>query len=327
MTIQRKSAHIELTPQAQVNNQTLDTRFDYEPMFFTHPSLEDKWSQKFLGQTLDYPIWISSMTGGTESAKSINENLARLCGKYKLGMGLGSCRSILESNDRLQDFSVRRHLGEQPFFANLGLAQIEELINEGRVALVSEMLKKIEATGLIIHINPLQEWLQPEGDRYKAAPFQTVQKFLDLHRGPVVIKEVGQGMGPKSIKALLELPIAGIELGAFGGTNFTLLESLRIQDPESKRPFISVGHTAAEMVDILNALPTRNKEIIISGGIKTILDGYVLKSTLKAPSVIGMAQAFLAPAMAGFDELEQYFLGLRESLLTARGLLTVKGNE
>jgi isopentenyl-diphosphate delta-isomerase len=327
MTIQRKSAHIELTPQSQVNSQALDSRFDYEPLFFTHPSSEETWSQTFLGQTLNYPLWISSMTGGTESAKSINENLARLCGKYKLGMGLGSCRSILESNDRLKDFSVRRYLGDQPFFANLGLAQIEELVAGGRTNLVTEMLNKIEATGLIIHINPLQEWLQPEGDRYKVSPLQTLQKFLELHRGQVIVKEVGQGMGPKSIKALLELPIAGIELGAFGGTNFTLLESLRVQDPESKKPFISVGHTAYEMVDILNALPIRNKEIIISGGIKTILDGYALKSTLKAPSVIGMAQAYLAPAMAGFDELEHYFLGLRESLLTARGLLAVKGNE
>lgn len=267
------------------------------------------------------------MTGGTLHAKAINQNLARLCGEQKLGMGLGSCRSLLHDDDRLEDFKLRRLMGDQPLFANLGIAQVEELLNQNKVHLVHEMVKKVEANGLIIHLNPLQEWFQPEGDRFTASPLETITRFLEGTRYPVIVKEVGQGMGPKSLKALLDLPLSGIELAGFGGTNFSLLESMRGEDVVSKRPFINVGHTAAEMVDFLNALTPKGKEIIISGGIRSVLDGYALLSTLKAPAVIGMAQAFLGPALRGQAALDQYFSTLRESLLTARGLLTVKGEQ
>lgn len=323
---QRKGAHIELASRAQTSVMEVDGRFNYEPMFFTHPKSSDRWETKFLNHHLDYPIWISSMTGGTGHAGLINQNLATLCGKHKLGMGLGSCRSLLEGDDRLSDFAVRKYLGNQPLFANLGLAQLEGYVQQGQENKIHEMVKKVEANGLIIHINPLQEWFQPEGDRYQVSPMITLQKFFEKTTYQVIVKEVGQGMGPKSLKALLELPLAGIEFGAFGGTNFSLLESLRGHDSEFKSSFIKVGHTASEMVDILNALPTRNKEFIISGGIKSVLDGYELLSKIKARAVIGMANAFLGPALKGPEVLEMNFSALRESLLTAKGVLTLKGD-
>ncbi|HXH30193.1 MAG TPA: hypothetical protein VNJ01_05220 [Bacteriovoracaceae bacterium] len=303
----------------------MDARFNYEPMFFSHPTSSLKWASTFLKFKLDYPLWISSMTGGTQHAKKINENLARLCGEYKLGMGLGSCRPLLAGNERLGEFAVKKFMGAQPLFANIGMAQVEELLDRNKLCELAEMIRRLDADGLIIHLNPLQEWFQPEGDRFKQPPHKTLLRFFDQFKDtPVFIKEVGQGMGPRSIKALLELPIAGIELGAFGGTNFTLLESLRTSEDETKRPFIKVGHTAFEMVEILNALPTRNKEFIISGGIRNVLDAYELKTTLKANSLLGMAHAYLAPAMENYEKLEEHFLNLRESLLTAKGLLELK---
>lgn len=324
---ERKGAHIELAARAQTFAQEVDSRFNYEPLFFSHPKPSDKWETSFLKFKMDYPFWISSMTGGTAHARSINQNLARLCGEQKLGMGLGSCRSLLESNSRLEDFQVRSLLGDQPLFANLGLAQVEEIVSSGKTSVIHEMVKRIEANGLIIHLNPLQEWFQPEGDRYRESPFNTLKLFLENSHYPVIVKEVGQGMGPKSLKALLEMPIAGIELAAFGGTNFSLLESMRGTEVETKSPFINVGHTAREMVKILNALPTRDKEFIISGGIKSVLDGYEYLQTIKAPAVIGMAQAFLGPALQGYGPLSEYFSNLRESLLTAKGILQIKGEK
>lgn len=322
---QRKGEHIELAARAQTSDKEVDSRFNYEPLFFTHPAPHETWPTTFLNSQLDFPIWVSSMTGGTGHARTINQNLAKLCGKYKLGMGLGSCRSLLFGNERLEDFKVRRLMQDQPLYANLGLAQLEELVVQGKVDRVHDMVKNVEATGLIIHLNPLQEWFQPEGDRYKISPLLTLRKFLETTTYPVIVKEVGQGIGPQSLKALLELPIAGIEFGAFGGTNFSLLESLRSSGDQEKRPLIHVGHTAHEMVEILNALPTRNKEFIISGGIRNILDGYELKMKMKAPAVIGMANAFLGPALESYEVLEKYFLNLKESLLTAKGILTLKG--
>lgn len=322
---QRKKDHIEMANQAQTHASSVDARFNYEPLFFAHPENENS-QQTFLGKNLNYPFWISSMTGGTEYAFTINENLARLCGKYQLGMGLGSCRSILESNDRIKDFSVRVHTSG-PLYANLGIAQVEELLDLGKVQLIHEMVKKIEADGLIIHLNPLQEWFQPEGDRFKKAPLETLNRFFETVDYPVIIKEVGHGIGPKSLAALLKLPIKAIEFGAFGGTNFTLLESMRGEENLIKTPFIQVGHTAQEMVEFLNALPKGDKEFIISGGVKNVLDGYYLSQKLQAPSVIGMAQPFLKPAMESFESLEKFFLNMSEAYLTAKGLLSIKEQE
>lgn len=320
----RKGDHIELAQKARTNIEDIDDRFNYEPMFFAHPKSDDTWKTKFLGFNFDYPLWVSSMTGGTDHAKTINENLARLCGEFKLGMGLGSCRSLLTDRSRLNEFAVKKFMGSQPLFANLGIAQVEELLESGDEHKLHEMVKMVEADGLIIHINPLQEWFQPEGDRYKKSPLETLTRILEKTSYPVLVKEVGQGMGPKSLRALLELPIAGIELASFGGTNFTMLEKMRASKDDTREGFIHVGHTALEMVEILNALPTRNKEIIISGGIKSMLDGYELKSKLKTNSVIGMASAFLEPALADYETLKNYFLRSRESLLTAKSLLEVK---
>lgn len=322
---ERKGDHIELAQKARTHTGELDTRFNYEPLFFAHPQKNEVWKTKFLGFDLDYPVWISSMTGGTDHAKNINENLARLCGEFRLGMGLGSCRSLLTDRARLNEFAVKKWMPESPLYANIGVAQVEELLDSNKESLLHEMVKIVEADGLIIHINPLQEWFQPEGDRFKKSPLETLQRILDKCKYPVIVKEVGQGMGPRSLRALLELPIAGIELGAFGGTNFTLLENLRGVNDPTRENFINVGHSAREMVEMLNALPNRNKEIIISGGIKTMLDGYELKSKLTTNSVIGMASAFLTPALKDYETLRNYFLAQREALLTARTLLELRG--
>lgn len=320
----RKGDHIELAKKARTLSSEIDSRFNYEPLFFTHPTPKDIWKTSFLGFDFDYPIWVSSMTGGTEHAKIINQNLARLCGEFKIGMGLGSCRTLLNSQSRLDDFNIKKFMSGQPLFANIGIAQLEELVLNKNESKISEMLKMLSADGLIVHINPLQEWFQPEGDRFTLPPIETLKRFLDKATYPVLVKEVGQGMGPKSLKALLEIPIAGIELAAFGGTNFTLLESFRAPSDGTREAFVHVGHEALEMIEILNALPTRNKEIIISGGIKTMVDGLYLKERLKANSLIGMASAFLSPASHDYEVLRAYFLQQRESLLTAKSLLEIK---
>lgn len=320
----RKEGHIELTHRAQTSVHEVDSRFNYEPLFFTHPDESVLWETSFLKQKFSYPIWISSMTGGARLAQIINQNLAKLAAKYNLGMGLGSCRSLLDSKEHFSDFDLRKVIGDRPLMSNLGLAQVEELVWQKQTDKIHEMVKSLEATGLMIHLNPLQEWFQPEGDRFRYSPLETITRFLESAKYPVMIKEVGQGMGPKSLSALMELPLQGVEFGAFGGTNFSLLEGLRSGNFMMRKDFIHLGHTASEMVDILNSINTNDKEFIISGGMKSILDGYELKLKLKAPGVIGLASAFLTPAQESFESLEKYFLEMRESLLVARGIVHLK---
>jgi isopentenyl-diphosphate delta-isomerase len=310
---QRKADHIELAFASQ--SGTLDERFSYEPLLSGHPADGDITTE-FLGKTLRYPLWVSSMTGGTEAAGTINRNLAKMCGEFGLGMGLGSCRVLLDKPDRLMDFEVRKHLGpDLPLYANLGLAQVEGFLDHNEIQKIHDLIEMVEADGLIIHVNPLQEWLQPGGDHFEHPPIDTISRLLEEVQFPVIVKEVGQGMGPESLAALMQLPIAAIELAAHGGTNFSLLELLREDDPirqEHLGKIASVGHSAEEMIGFINRLKSdlgdqlQCRQIIISGGVRDYLDGFYLMKKLTLPSIYGHASGFLKYAQEGYEQLQAF---------------------
>ena len=223
----RKADHIELALQAQANEDKWRDKFYYEPIFSGNYRELDL-SLSFLNKTMHAPVWISSMTGGTEKARLINENLARLCKEFGLGMGLGSCRPLLESKERWDDFNLRPIIGsDRPFYANLGIAQMEQELENNNLDRVNNLLSELDVDGLIIHINTLQEWAQLGGDTIQHPPLETIEATLEKIDAPIIVKEVGQGFGPLSLAALTSLPLAAIDFGAYGGTNFTLLEQLR----------------------------------------------------------------------------------------------------
>jgi len=325
-TSKRKAHHIDLAFESQVKGT--DRRFNYEPLVSGHPGDLDT-TVNFLRKNMRFPLWISSMTGGTEKAGFINHNLAKAAHKYGLGMGLGSCRIILDDHTYLPDFQLRNDLGDQPFYANLGIAQLEELLEANQSSKIKQLIEKTETDGLIIHVNPMQEWLQPEGDRFKQAPLQTIQQVRDLFDGKIIVKEVGQGMGPKSLKALMEMDVDAIDFGAHGGTNFAMLELLR-DDEEMMAQFENltyVGHDATEMVDLCNDLmdtESSNPMIIVSGGVSSFLDGYYYINKLKTPAVYGQASALLKRAAVSFELLDDYISREIEGYKLASSYLTIK---
>ncbi|MBX2817922.1 MAG: isopentenyl-diphosphate delta-isomerase [Saprospiraceae bacterium] len=326
----RKSDHIELAFSAMVEGRQLDPRFHYEPLLAAHPT-SDEYPVAFLGKALRLPLWVSSMTGGTEKAGHINRNLARACSEFGMGMGLGSCRSLLDPQADITDFDMRGILGESlPFFGNLGIAQLEKLVKEENIDLVRSMVARLRLDGMIIHVNPLQEAFQPEGDRFEFPPLRTIRSFLDQVDFPVIIKEVGQGMGPRSLSSLLQLPIAALDFGAGGGTNFTKLEMLRASDQEDLSQFALVGHTAEEMVNMVNDLimnlgdRVQCKEVIVSGGIKDFLEGYYLINKLNLSSVYGMASGFLQHALEDYDKLHRFVAQQARGLSLAKAYLQVR---
>ena len=329
----RKQDHIELAFEARVNPHQIDQRFYFEPALSGHPQAGSIPTQEFLGKTFKIPLWVSSMTGGTAMARVINHNLARACGVFGMGMGLGSCRSLLGLKKLPEDFTVRHWVGDQqPLYANLGIAQVEQLIEAQKVSTIIEMVKRLEADGLIVHINPLQEWLQPEGDRYYTAPITTIRRLLDQVDFPIIVKEVGQGMGIQSLKALLELPLAAVDFAANGGTNFALLELLRSDETarDTHRGLAQIGHSAQEMnlllkqlIDQENFEPTC-RQIIISGGVSNYLDGYYYLQQCPLPALYGQASAFLKYARGDYEVLEKYIAEQVRGLEMAYAFLKVK---
>ena len=311
----RKADHIEMAFLSQVNEVEHDNRFFYEPLLQPHPA-DDSLALTFLGKKLDVPMWVSSMTGGTFAARKINTNLARVCHEFRMGMGLGSCRTLLDSSASMPDFDMRDIIGDDlPLFANLGISQVEQLVENNHTDKIRNLVHKLRADGLVVHVNPLQEFFQPGGDRLKHAPITSIKRLLDQVNFPVIVKEVGQGMGPASLRELIRLPLAAIEFAAFGGTNFSKLEMLRSEKGtvDAYGPLASVGERAVEMVAYVNKIltdePSINcRQFIISGGIKSFLDGFYLMKRLNSTSVFGQASGFLRYAKEKYEELHQYVI-------------------
>ena len=345
----RKKDHIELAFQSRVGAAALDGRFWYEPMLAAHPEPGTWPPFPFMGHQLRSPMWVSSMTGGTALAGTINHNLARLCAEFGMGMGLGSCRQLLHSREHLPDFDVRDTLGPNlPLYANLGVAQVEHLLERGEAAeRIPALLALLRADGLIVHVNPLQEAMQPEGDHFRQPALATVAQLLDLQLpGPellgmklpgsstlkIIVKEVGQGMGPESLRALLQLPLEAVEFAAAGGTNFAKLELLR-SEPAKQAIFekiAAVGHSAAEMLDFVNAARAdlgdrcQVRHLIISGGVEDFLDGFYLLKKSALPAVYGQASAFLRHARGDYAELQAYAAAQLRGLELAGAFLRVR---
>lgn len=328
---ERKKDHINLALQSRLELSELDTRFYYEPLLNAHPLLQEQ-PFKFLGKTFRYPIWVSSMTGGTKIARTINHNLARACNEFGLGMGLGSCRIILDDDTYFEDFNVRKIIGDdRALYANLGIAQIELAIKNNRISKITDLIYSLNADGLIVHVNPLQEWFQPEGDRLNNSPIETIKRLLDNVDFKIIVKEVGQGMGPQSLAALLQLPVAAIEFGAFGGTNFARVELMR--DNESRlemfEPLSRVGVDAGSMLSYINTFVEKKKQkkypdLIISGGIRNFLDGYYLITKSKLPAIYGQASAFLKHAKEDYDQLCKFVENQINGLRIAQNYLQIR---
>jgi isopentenyl-diphosphate delta-isomerase len=329
----RKKDHIDLAFSSRTERSDADSRFHYEPMLAAHHNGHfDEF--EFAGKTMKLPMWVSSMTGGTQRAGTINRNLATACGEFGMGMGLGSCRSLLDSDDHLSDFDVRQYMGDKaPLYANLGIAQVEKLVAANQEEKAEKLAHKLKADGLIIHVNPLQEAFQPEGDILQVPPIETIEAFQSKTNLRIIVKEVGQGMGPASLERLLTLPLEAIEFGALGGTNFTRLELSRVSEGQSSHfdTFGRIGHTAAEMTAFVNQIaannPTICQQLIISGGITNVPDGYYLTQQSKLKAVFGMGSTFLKHSMDDYATLQSFVKQLKKALGIAQNFMRPVTNQ
>jgi isopentenyl-diphosphate delta-isomerase len=328
----RKSDHINLAEESRTLVSKTSSLLAYEPVLSGNLHLHPKTSH-FGPWTFELPLWISSMTGGAQEAHQINGRLARATKYFGLGMGLGSCRPLWSewqkanfssaSLHRLavaKDFLWRDVIGDRPLFANFGIAQLETILRQNQTAKFEELLSFLSVDGVCLHINPLQELLQPEGDRWTSSPLEILAQWMEQLKSDykIIVKEVGHGMGPKSLAALSRLPIFAVEFAGLGGTNFSWIEWKRSQRGDSPLQEVTTwGHTAAQMCEIVYALKKAGQwthPVIISGGVREWSPSFDWLKTFEKQeiqSIVGAGWPFMAKAMEGEDELFKWLEELK----------------
>jgi isopentenyl-diphosphate delta-isomerase len=296
-TQSRKADHIRICLEEDVAFR--ETTTGLEHYRFEHCALPELKADEidlhteFLGHTLKAPFLISSMTGGTEQAQRINHNLATIAQTYGLAMGVGSQRVALENPQLMATFRVRDVAPDIFLLANLGAVQL----NYGYgIADCQRLVEGLEANALILHLNPLQECIQPQGDRNFGGLLQKIERLCQTLSVPVVIKEVGNGISKKVAQQLVQAGVKAIDVAGAGGTSWAKVEGARAQTLLQYRlaqTFADWGiPTSESILNLCEGVP--GVPLIASGGLKTGLDA--AKTIALGATIAGFARSLLLAA-------------------------------
>lgn len=306
-TQSRKADHIRICLEEDV--QFHETTNGLERYRFTHCCLPEidrndiDISTNFLSKRLGTPLLVSSMTGGTEQAGIINRRLAEVAQHYKLAMGVGSQRVAVEKPQVAETFAVRKYAPDILLFANVGAVQLNYRYGLDECLRIIEML---EADALILHINPLQECIQPKGDVNFKGLLEKISKLCNQLSVPVIAKEVGNGISGVMAEKLIAAGVSVIDVAGAGGTSWAKVEGERAENALQRRlgkTFADWGLPTAEcIVDIRTIAP--HIPLIASGGLRHGLD--VAKTLALGADVAGLAMPFLQAA--AFSEAAVYDL-------------------
>lgn len=312
----RKADHIRINLEEDVAFPNLTTGL--ERFHFIHQALpelnlgEVETGLTLFGRRLSAPILVSSMTGGTERAGMINRRLAEASQQCRVAIGVGSQRAALEEEDLAASFRMREYAPDALIFANLGAVQL----NYGyTVEHCQRAVDMLEADALILHLNPLQEVLQAEGDynwRGVLAQIETVCRHLPV---PVIAKEVGWGISREAARLLINAGVRAIDVAGAGGTSWSEVEMHRAPTERLRRlagAFADWGLPTA--TSLLMARQVREEmglapaalPLFASGGMRTGQD--IAKSVALGADLVGLASPFLKRVMdsteAVIDEME-----------------------
>jgi isopentenyl-diphosphate delta-isomerase len=273
--VDRKAEHIRINLDEDVAAKGVTTGF--ERYRFVHRALPEidlesvSLETSFLGRRLDAPLLFSCMTGGTPRARQINRTLAAAAQRHRVAMGLGSCRVLLEHPEVLATFAVRDLCPNVPLLANLGAVQLNMGVGPAACRRIVDLL---EADALVLHLNPLQEALQPEGDTRFAGLLGRIEALCASLEVPVVVKEVGWGIAPDLVAGLFDAGVAAVDIAGAGGTSWSEVERHRIADPVRARvaaAFADWGLPTADTIRLAREVAPRGT-LIASGGIRSGVD-------------------------------------------------------
>jgi isopentenyl-diphosphate delta-isomerase len=311
-TAARKARHIDICLDDDVRS-ALDP--GWSAVRLRHEALPDialddvDTAARFLHFRLRAPLVISSMTGGTDRASDINRRLAVAAEAAGIVLGLGSGRAMIENPALRASFDVRAAAPTAVIFANIGAVSLNYGIGTDDVR---RLVADLGADGLFLHLNPLQEALQPSGDTNFRG---LVPKIAALCAGldvPVIAKGVGSGIAETTVARLLDAGVAGIDVAAAGGTSWARVEGKRSGDGRREALAETFAAWGTPTADAVRALRARfpGLPLIASGGIRTGVD--IAKALALGADLCGLALPFLVAAdrsQAAVDELIEELIG------------------
>jgi isopentenyl-diphosphate delta-isomerase len=268
----RKKEHIDLCLTDEVEFRSKTNGFDkYD---FIHNAITEidiskiSFQTKLFSKKTDFPFLISCMTGGTEEAENINQRLAVIADKLKIPIGVGSQRQALENNYNHNSYKVIRKTAKSvPVLGNIGAAQLVQSKNLSDILSLIDML---QADAFVVHLNPLQELLQAEGEPNFVGLLKKLEKLILKSKVPVVVKEVGSGISKEAAKKLLNVGVCGIDVAGAGGTSWAGVEILR---SKSENDFWDWGLPTSYCLKEIYPLKKKNNFTLIgSGGINSAYD-------------------------------------------------------
>ena len=290
-TSERKKEHIEICLNKEVSFKAKSNGLDnYE---FIHSAVTEvdinkiNFTSNFLRKKVSYPFLISCMTGGTFESININKELALAAGELNIPIGVGSQRQALENGDYIKSFKViREAAGNVPVLGNIGAKQVVEAKNTAD--LINRLADMVDASAVVIHLNPLQELFQKNGETYFGGLLKGIEKACKGARVPVFAKEVGSGISGFAASKLLNAGIKGIDVAGAGGTSWSAVEMHR--NGNFDQYFREWGLPTSYCIKDVYKLKMKHKfELIASGGINSGIElakGLALGADLAASARI-----------------------------------------
>lgn len=322
---QRKKDHVDLTTSGEMNYRSSTGFEDYH---FAHNALPEvdvediSTEASFLGRSFSFPLFISSMTGGYTDAGAVNAIIAEFCEEYNLPFGVGSQRIMLEDPDAVSSFSIVRDKAPNAFIAaNIGGAQLVGGLSQDDLNL---LIDSIEADAVIVHLNPLQELMQPEGDRKFKGIEQGIRQLCSDSPVPVIVKETGAGISGEVARRLLEAGVQVIDVAGAGGTSWAKVENERPSNQNPDHDFDNWGLPTLDCVlEVQELKSDYDFELIASGGIRSSQD--IAKSLCLGADFAAAAQPVIkAVVNDGSEGLKQLYQKWHKQMVT---LLTLLGCE
>lgn len=290
----RKRRHIDVCLSQAVDYQTVTTGLERYRLPYNALTQTDlgrvELSTDFLGARLRAPVLIGAMTGGAELSETINRNLAAAAQQLGVGMMLGSQRIMLDDGSASSSFTVRDVAPDVLLIGNIGLAQLDEFMVPDLV----KALDQVGANALAVHTNPLQEAMQREGDTDFSGSISRLRDVAASIEYPVMLKEVGHGIGPAAAAELVDCPIAAVDVAGAGGTSWARVEQF-VRYGEIRYPALAEWGipTAEALLDVRHMLP--DVSVVASGGIRTGMDA--AKALAMGADAVAVARPLLAPAI------------------------------